>query len=196
MVGRATFTKGAKLERIEKKLDGPAIALKQIGALMVAESQASFKAQEFGGERWRERAEINVFGIIADFHSGKASPPKRRFQSSPALRDTGALAKSIAFVVKGDTVEVGTNLHYAAVHLTGGEVESKPITGKVRRLLWKWLKKQNTELKRRLGWLLNSKFRDKTLKTEVPARKFVGVTPKTIKTVGKIVGVSIMEVEN
>ena len=195
MVGRATFDKGDKLNRIEKKLDGPAVALKQIGALMVAESQRSFKSQEFGEKKWDARAKVNVFGIIADFHAGKTAPPKRRFQDRPALRDTGRLAGSIAFEVKGDVVEVGTNVDYAKVLNEGGEVESKPITSKVRRLLWRWLKKQDTDLKKRLGWVLNAKFRDKTIKTEVPARQFVGVTATTIKTVKQIVGVTIMEVE-
>lgn len=191
---RVTFKKGAKVERIEKKLTDPNAALKQIGVLMVAESQRSFKAQRLGRKKWDQRAPVNVFGIIADFHAGKRKPAARRFERRPALRDTGRLASSIAYQVVGRTVEVGTNLDYAAVHQTGGQTESKPITGTVRSNLWRWLKGQGTELKRRLGWLLNKKFRDETLTQRVPARPFLGITPETRKAISKIVGVQIMEV--
>lgn len=194
MVGRVTFKPGAKIERIEKNLDGPARALKQIGALMVSESQRAFKDQAFGDKRWRPRAEVNLFGIIADFHAGKSTPPKRRFQTRPALRDTGALARSIAFQVKGNVVEVGTVMHYAEVHNEGGTVESKPLTDKVRELFGNWLSKQGLSMRRRLGWVLGEEYRGEKLKAEVPARQFIGVTPATLKTVDKIIGVSIMEV--
>lgn len=194
MQGRVTFKKGAKVERIEKKLENPAGALTKIGILMVAESQRAFKLQSFGRSQWKQRAPINVFGIIADFHQGKKKPPARRFDRRPALRDTGRLSSSIAFRVTGDAVEVGTNLDYAAVHQTGGEVESKPLTDTVRKSMWKWLKSQGTALRRRLGWVFNRKFAGKTLKQKVPARPFIGITPETRKAVRKIVGVEIMEV--
>ena len=190
---RVTFKKGAKVERIEKHLDNPAAALEVIGVLMVAESQKAFKAQSFGGKPWAPRAPINVFGLINDFHLGRAKPAARRFQTRPALQDTGWLAGSITSKVKGDSVEVGTNVEYAEVHLTGGTTESKPLTKAVRASIWKWLKKQDVGLKRRLGWLLNRKFADETLKQEVPARPFLGITPELRKTVSRMVGVSIAE---
>jgi len=195
MPGRVTFKKGAKVERIERKLADTGAALKQIGTLMVAESQRAFKQQQFGATRWDQRAPINVFGIIADFHEGKRKPPARRFERRPALRDTGRLAQSIAFKVLGDTVEVGTNVEYASVHQRGGETESKPITDQLRRNLWKWLKTQGSDIKRRMGWVLNAKFRGQTLKQQVPARPFIGITTETRKAVRRVVGVEIMEAE-
>ena len=194
MATKATFKKGAKVGRWESNLDNPSKALKQIGALMVAESQRAFKLQKFGTTAWKPRSDVNVFGIIADFHAGKRSPPQRRFQKRPALRDTGRLSASIAFRVHGKTVEVGSSLPYADVHQVGGEVESKPITARVRTLLWQWLKTQGSELKRRLGWILNRKFIDQTLTSEVPARPFVGITKQTIEDVHEAIGVHIMEV--
>jgi hypothetical protein len=78
---------------------------------MVAESQQSFRDQRFGSDAWEPRAPVNVFAIIADFHAGKKSPPQRRFESRPALRDTGRLAQSISWKLVGtDVVEVGSNL--------------------------------------------------------------------------------------
>lgn len=191
---RATFEQGAKLKRIGNKLVDPSKALKQIGVTMVAESQASFKAQRFGQKAWRERSKVNVFGIIADFAQGRRKPPARRFQTRPALRDTGRLANSIAFQVKGKIVEVGTNVPYASLHNFGGVSKSEKISGTVRKNLWAWLKKQNNELKGRLGWLLNRKFKDQKLEQKVPKRQFVGVTLQTRKAIKKTIGVEIMEV--
>ena len=51
------------------------------------------------------------------------------------------------------------------------------------------------ELKQRLGWLLNPKFRDTKLTQRVPKRPFIGVTPQTRKAVRKILGVELMEVD-
>jgi len=192
---RVTFEKGAKLARIEGKLDNPTAALKQIGALMVAESQRAFKVQEFDGEKWQPRAPVNIFGIIADFHEGRRKPPQRRFERRPALRDTGRLSSSISFRLVGSrAVEIGTNLPYAGVHQRGGEVESKPITREVQRNLWAWLKNQPLQMRRRLGFLLSKRYTDQTLKGSVPERRFIGITRRTREFVQKAVGVRIMEV--
>jgi len=191
---KATFQKGAKMERWESNLDDPRRALKHIGALMVAESQRSFREQQHGKDKWEPRAPVNVYGIISDFAKG-STPPARRFERRPVLRDTGRLSSSISFKVLGNTaVEVGTNLPYAGVLQHGGAIESEPITGAVRRALWKWLKPKDSDLKAQLGFLLNKNFRDETLKGEVPARPFVGITEATREDVREVVGVEIMEV--
>lgn len=191
-MARASFEPGAKIGRIAINLERPERTLKQIGAIMVAESQAAFRAQSFGGASWQQRASVNVFGIIDDFAQGKAKPPTRRFERRPALRDTGRLSASISFrLVASNVVEVGTVLPYAATHNFGGPVESKPITDTVRRNLWKWLKGQDFAMQRKLGWLLNSKFRNETLKGEVPARRFVGITQQTRRYVREALGAII-----
>lgn len=192
---RATFEQGAKLKRIGNKLVDPSKALKQIGVMMVAESQASFKAQRFGRKAWRERSPINVFGIIADFAQGRRSPPARRFETRPALRDTGRLANSIAFSVSGKVVEVGTNVPYASLHNFGGVSKSEKITLTVQQRIGKWLAKQSEDLQERLGWLLGDQARDEQLEMRVPKRQFVGITIKTRKEIRKTIGVRIMEVD-
>lgn len=193
---RATFKKGAKLSRWERNFENPRNALKQIGALMVAESQRAFKEQKHGRKKWDGRAPVNVYGILADFAAGKKKPPERRFESRPALRDTGRLSASIAFKVYGRTsVSVGTNLPYAAVLNFGGPIESVPITSGLQRALGKWLKKQSDKLRDRLGFLMNPAFEGETLKGEVEARRFVGITKQTIEDVREVVRVEIMEIK-
>jgi len=192
---RATFKKGAKIERWEKNLENPQRALKQIGALMAAESRFSFRDQKHGRDAWKPRSDVNTFGIISDFAKG-GTPPARRFERRPALKDSGRLSNSIAYKVIGTrAVETGTNLSYAAVHQYGGEVESEAITGEVQRSLWKWLKPKGRSLKRRLGWLLNRKFKGEKLVSQVPERPFVGITKQTIADVRETVGAEIMEVK-
>lgn len=192
MAGRATFDEGDKARRMRQALERPERTLKQIGTLMVAESQASFSKQSFGGKRWQERAPVNVFGILSDFAAGK-NPPARRFQTRPALRDTGRLAASIAYQVRTPVVEVGSKLPYADVHQFGGTSTSAAITPEIRRKLWAWLKKQGKDVRVQLGWLLNSKFKGETLTARIPARPFVGVTQQTKKQVSRLIGVELIE---
>lgn len=192
---RATFTKGEKVNQWERNLDNPRAALTKIGAMMVAESRAAFKAQKFGQQRWSARAPINVYGIIADFAAGKKKPPNRRFESRPALRDTGHLLRSIAHkVLSHRVVEVGTVVPYAAVLHSGGTIESKPITKSVQDAVGKWLKKGGKEYARELGWILNKKFTGETLKGEVEARPIVGITKQTKADIRELIGVHVMEV--
>jgi phage gpG-like protein len=190
-----TFDKGAKIARWERALENPIATLKAIGSLMTAESQRAFVDQRFGDEAWQPRRVPNVLGIIADFHAGKSEPPQRRFEDRPALANTGRLRSSIAFRVVGtDTVVVGSNLPYASVHQHGGRVESETMTESVRELLARWLRGKGARWRERLGWLLNRKLLGQRLESTVPARRFVGITDKTIEGVREAVAVTIFEV--
>lgn len=191
----AEFTKGAKLTRIEQNLDRPVEALKQVGMILVASSQRAFREQKFGEKQWDERPAPNILGIIADFHEGKKSPPARRFEGRPALRDTGRLAASITYKAVGaDSVEVGSNLPYAGLMHHGGETESKPITEQVRNALAAWFKTKNGKPHRKaLGWLLAKKFAGKTIKSRVRARPFLGLTRESTQDVLDVIAVEVME---
>lgn len=193
------FDPGDKVRRWKVNLENPTAALKQVGALMVSESQRAFKDQRFGEEPWAPRSPINVFGILADFHAGKKTPPPRRFEPRPALIDKGSaggLISSIAFDVSGDTVTVGSKLPYAGVHHTGGEVESVPLSEQVQRALGEWLLKVSDDrIFDRLAPLINKRRRGDTLKMRVPERRLVGITKQTIADIKEVVGVEIMEVD-
>ena len=188
------FDQGAKMRRWKTNLENPGKALKQVGIMMVAESRGAFKKQRFGSERWKARAVPNVYGVISDLWAGKKTPSKRRFEERPVLRDTGLLMRSITYAVVGDTVTVGTVVHYADVLHDGGKIKSKPINVQVRRLLHQWLKGRGRKWRGDLGFLLNEKFLDVELEGEVEARPFVGITKRTLTNAQKIIGTRIMEV--
>lgn len=182
------FDEGDRFRRMLGNVEDPAPILKQVGALMQSESQAAFKAQKHGKKGWSGRTVPNVYGIIADLHGTASVPPKRRFEPRPALRDTGRLGSTIAFELIGKkAVEVGSNLPYAGVHNEGGPIESLPINETVQEKLGKWLKGPGKIWKSSLGFLLNKKFTNQTLKGTVEARPFVGLTKQSIADINEVV---------
>lgn len=195
MAGKAEFDEGAKIGRWRDGLQNSAKALNAIGIMMVSESQRAFQEQRFGNDAWQPRSVPNIFGLLQDFADGRDEPKPRRFDARPALEDTGRLRMSIAHrVLNKSTVEVGSNLPYAQVHHAGGETKSVKITQDLQDRLWKWLKSQGVDLRVRLGWLLNKKWRGSSLDGKVPRRPIVGLTKQTIDDVRDVIGVKIFEV--
>lgn len=184
--------KGLRFRTWERNLQRPEAALKQVGAILTSASQQAFKAQAFGKVQWKPRSVPNVFGLLADFDQGRTSPPGRRMDPRPALRDTGRLAASISFRLMGDAVEVGSVLPYASVHNVGGDVESVTITERVQKGLGRWLQRQPKSVQRQLAFLLNPKRRGTRLQGKVPARPFVGLTPQLRKDIREVVGTTIL----
>lgn len=191
---RAKVKVGKKLMDIKQSIDNPVKILKTIGITMVAESQAAFKLQSFGGKSWPPRSKVNTFGIIKDFAQNKAKPPSRRFETRPALMDTGLLAKSIAYNISSkNSVKVGTALPYGSVQNFGGVTKSERITKVMQTKISKWLSKQSKSIKAALSFLLGKKLTGKSVEQKVRARRFIGLTAKTKSALIKIVGVSISE---
>lgn len=187
------FEPGRKYRRIKGVLDDPRPILTKIGVIMVAESQEAFVKQQFGEDVWRPRRVPNLFGILNDIANNK-TPPKRRFDARPALKDTGDMARKIDKRLIGNfVVEVGSNQPYAALMHHGGTSKSVVLSDRVRAALWAWLKKGGRKYRKELGWVLNRKFRGKQLTAEIPPRPFVGLTRQTIADVHEIVGVTIRE---
>ena len=187
------FDKGGKMRRLEEELIRPDAPLKQVGAMLTARAQLSFKEQKLGEHQWAARKVPNVFGIVADFAAGK-QPPARRFEARPALIDKGAtgLRGSITWrPLPPDAVEVGTVLPYAKTQQEGGDVQSARITSDMQKRIGEWLRRKGKDWRAELGWLCNKKFTGKTLKGKVPPRPFVGITPEDVQDVAEIVGVNI-----
>lgn len=184
--------------RILGKLENLNGTLKQIGALMVAESQRSFLIQRFGVFRWPERypgqpdPHVNIAGVISDLNRGAGVKSRRTGSRRPALKDTGVLSNSIKDrIASKDTVEVGTIVEYAAVHLHGG-VSRQPTPESTKKGIRKWLAKKGNDVfapKFRKVLLPNSTSWD----TEVEKRTFLGVTKRLENNIRKLVEAGIGE---
>jgi phage gpG-like protein len=192
---RVTYEPGRILERCQAVLEANKTdILRGIGMIMVSESQDAFKRQEFGGRSWAPRKDVNIFGLIADFAAGRKEPFKRRFQTRPALMDTGQLRMTLNFKVAGDdAVVVGSALPYAEDHQYGGETESEKITEPMQDAIRKWLSGKGKKYEKRLGWLTAPKFTNQTIIGRVHRRRFLGVTKRTIADVEDMIGVTLKE---
>ena len=169
--------------RLRKKFKNPKRLLFQVGAILLAQAQQSFQRQALGDFLWKVRYpnqtedHVNVAGAVADL-SKSGNIKKRRFTSTPALRDTGTLLRSLndrsrSIRPKGtNVIEVGTTLSYAARHQWGGTSE-QPVTSVVKERLGKFLKKKkNKRFRKHLGFL----FQIDTLETSINQRPFLGFT--------------------
>src|SRR3989304_3386719 len=95
--------------------------LESIGAYPVGLSHKSFAQQEWQGARWIARSVPNIPGIVRDLERAPSIQPKR-FESRPALVDTGDLSKSIhSRVIGSRAVEVFSTSPYASLHQDGGD---------------------------------------------------------------------------
>lgn len=189
MPSEAKFDKGDRFRRWERNLDNPSATMKVIGALMQSESQKSFKTQSFDDKKWQPRGEINVYGIIRDFATtSRTKPFARRFERTPVLIDTSRLKRSVAsnsFVSLTGThvVEIGLPeeiAKYAAVHMTGGAIESEVITKEVQNKIATWLLAQDDDQYVSIfAKILNPDMTGKRLEGEVVARPFMGFTKRS-----------------
>lgn len=137
--------------RTRRLIENPTGLMKQLGALMVAQSGKAFDESRLGEYEWPKRYPnmgdgehfVNIAGIVSDFAQGK-EPPLRRFQSRPPLIDTGWLRRTMKdqsksmHLISRFEVEVGTTDPRGAKHQWGGQDEQF-VTDVVRENLAKFL---------------------------------------------------------
>lgn len=185
-----------KFEAIKNNIDNPGRILKQIGEMIRSRMQNAFVEQSRGAYKWRERKTPNIMGILSDLELG-TRVKKRRFDSRPALVDTGTLLRSFGRgernieLTKKTRLEVGTPISYAPTLNIGGE-SSMRITKTMKKNLAKYLKRDRGRAKRsdnlaiqqqskdrnkQLGWI----FKKDEVKTRIPARPFAIITPIDLK---------------
>lgn len=147
------------------------------GAYLVSRAQRSFREQRRGSKSWPERMTPNVPGIVSDLNRG-ATPPQRRFESRPALTDTGRLRGSITWSTRGGKEAiVGTTLPYARKQqfgLPSRHQLTKPGQDRLADLL-----KSRPELRPSLGWL----FHTPSFDVKPQARPFLMVTDEDSEVV-------------
>jgi len=164
-------------------LEHPEPLLQRWGAILVSDSQRSFREQQFGSIRWPERYEgkgtkpfVNLATALD--HMNRGSPPKKRhLQRRPALIDeggTGLRGSITSRVIGSDTIEVGSVSKHASLHQSGG-VDDQPVTLTAKKTLVKWLKTATGKPYRKaMGFL----FRREVLSTQVYQRPFIGVSER------------------
>jgi len=125
----------ARLQAVGQHLQ-PAMA--NVGDMLVSRVTECFERGESpDGEQWEPLAESTKRGRLRHNKSnfrknGKLSARGRRESAAGAqpLVDTGNLRNSITRNVSGNSVEVGTNLIYGALHQFGsanGDVPARPF---------------------------------------------------------------------
>lgn len=147
--GFEPFEKGTGLRAIEGAFEDPREVLVGVGVLLIKESQRAFREQRMGSVRWKTRGETKMVpnwpGLLEDFGPrGKTTPPDRRFEPAPVLKDQGNLYRSFDRAPRlygKDTVEVGSMLPYAGALHAGGETETAVITQALQDRMWDWMKK-------------------------------------------------------
>lgn len=176
----------ARIRLMRRKLATTKPLMGRIGKVLVEASYESFALQRLGNIEWAAKYGgsmvppfLNVAGALADFIGGARAPKKVQFLDRPALLVTGALRRSIAARVPGETsVEVYSPLPYAALMQEGG-TSTQNYGEDVKDAIRNWLftkkgasRKGREEYKRKLSPLLA---RD-SLETQVIPRPFMGVT--------------------
>jgi phage virion morphogenesis protein len=108
---------GALLDAVQN----PAPVLREIGQTLVTTSDLAFRGQR---DPWGAPWEPLAASTLRQRRRGK------RAGSARILRDTGRLATSISYQLgtDGRSVDVGTNVEYAAIHQFGGEIQRAAST--------------------------------------------------------------------
>jgi len=148
------------LLRLEGRLRDPGGLLQSIGAALVASTRLRFKIDQRGpdGVSWSKSARAAAGGTNTLVRSGR-------------------LLRSIAARVRGDTVEVGTNVKYAAAHQFGAQTKAtiiRPRRGKA--------------LKFKIGGVTIVRKSVNHPGSKIPARPFLGLSTGDRGTVDKLVG--------
>jgi phage gpG-like protein len=144
------FDPGKRMLRLLEMFRREGDLLPIVGEILAERARDSFRLQRRGSRVWSARGIPNVAGIVSDLNAGRAPKPNR-FQSRPALVDTGRLRDSIrARVATGGAVQIFTTVRYGRVHQEGG-ISKIALTASGRKTFAAQLRKQRAMLKRGTG---------------------------------------------
>lgn len=116
--------------------------LKNIGGLVVKQTRARFETETGpDGRKWP--------ALNTEYAKGKK-------QGSKILTASGQLRMSIVWQLRGNTLEVGTNKVYGAIHQFGGKIVPRSASALRFKLDGRWVTAKSVK---------------------IPARPFLGVSP-------------------
>lgn len=144
------------LRRMIAQSDDLRPALDEIGGMLVVSTQARFEAERGpDGTAWPALSPRTL---------------KRRGAGARALRHSARLYQSITHRVQGNTVTVGTNVVYAAIHQFGAEIERHARSQQARWTSRGPNKGRFAKRGGRAGWVTIGGGR-----IRIPARPFLGL---------------------
>jgi phage gpG-like protein len=172
-------------------------ALRKIGEVILKEARDSFRSESFQGTDWDPRypnqkgsGEINVAGAVKDLNESPVIK-SRRFSSTPALIDTGALLRSLngmdaIRITDSKVVRVGSKLPYANIVQTGGKGNTIGFSGDFKQNLYIAKEEaeggENEEAVNRLSYL----FSQEEYTADLNPRPYLGMTSKTKRKIRTI----------
>jgi len=111
-----------KLQELARKTGNLVPALKRIGEYMLRVTEDRFKKEQApDGSKWKD---------VRPSTRAKKKHPK-------ILTESGHLRGSIRYQLQGkDTLAVGTNVPYGAIHQLGGKTPARIITARVKKALY------------------------------------------------------------
>ena len=116
----------AALATLSARMGDLSPAMRSIGQTLVAATDLAFRSQKDPwGQAWKPLAASTLRGR----RKGKGSG------SDKILRDTGRLSNSITYRAERASVQVGTNVIYAAIHQFGGSIGAHKIPFPARPFL-------------------------------------------------------------
>lgn len=146
----------AAMRRLIQRGDSLAQPLDEIGASLVVATQARFERHAGpDGQSWPPLSKRTL---------------KRRGSNAQPLRKSNHLFQSITHRVEGNTVVVGTNVVYAAIHQFGGEIEQHARSQAAR---WVSRGKNKGRFAKRGG--RSGHVTIGAHKVHIPARPFLGI---------------------
>jgi len=190
-----TISSAGDFDELKKRAGDFGSIGKIIARTLEAQAQRTFLDQAIGDIAWPERYPnqddpmVNIAALV-NWTSGGGKINSRFFDRRPALYGRGDLKKSISARVKGDLVEVGSALPYAAVHQWGG-TSTQPVgegtKKEVARFLgaekkdgkWRMKKKPGARQKEnaeKYWFKLFPLLGKDQLETQVNQRPFLGIT--------------------
>jgi phage virion morphogenesis protein len=104
------------LKELSKKLNQKSPLLEEIGRVFVNLTSESFQKEASpAGIKWTPNAESTLLQLL------KRGRKRGEKGKKKILHESGELVRSIEPTIVGDTVIIGTNKEYAAIHQFGGK---------------------------------------------------------------------------
>jgi phage virion morphogenesis protein len=164
------------LRKLNRKLENKVEINKRIGETLVTLTEDRFRTQtDPEGHPWQDL---------------RASTWRRKRRSGGILKilqEQGTLRDKIAYEADGQSVSIGSNLPYAAIHPFGGTIRQRARTGYLNYKLGRDGRPGNRFVKRKSADFQQTvEFGARTI--DIPARPYLGLSESYLEEIGNVLG--------